>query len=200
MNSNHAGIFESVVNPFTFKSSIAYRNTGEGGGIDVAPGGNLDVVASIIHANFAEDGGGIRNAGMLLLESHSTISTNLAQILAGDGSATVKGGGILNDSGGMITISSSTITGNRALGAHGINGGIDSSNPPTVGGDAAGGGIYNAAGASLSLVSSKVTGNKATGGTGGSGFSLGDTGLAGIGGGPAPAAPAEMAEPARGRW
>jgi hypothetical protein len=182
VSNNHAGIFKSVVNPYTSKSSIAFRNTGEGGGIDLAPGANLDVVASIIHANFAANGGGIHNAGQLLIESHSTISTNLARIVSAGGDATVKGGGILNDAGGMVTISGSIIRGNRAIGAPGIPGGLDSSHPPTAGGDAIGGGIFNAAGGTLSLVASKVTGNKAMGGLGGFGH-LGDTGIAGIGGG-----------------
>jgi len=181
ITANGAGAYNSVVNPFTLKTSVEFQTTGLGGGIDVAAGGNLTIIASIIHGNSAGGGGGIYNAGQLLVESHSALSANIAQIIRG-GTLIARGGGLLNDTGGTATLDHSNVTGNKAIGSAGVLGGLDASAPPTPGGDAAGGGIYNAAGSLVTITGAHITGNKAAGGMGGSGIAGAD-GVAGIGGG-----------------
>ncbi len=100
-----------------------------GGGIRNA--GTLTVISSTLSGNFAfKDGGGINNTGTLILTS-STLSYNSVEF---------DGGGGIYISSGMVTLTSSTLSGNIA----------DESGR--------GGGIYISSG-TLSLTSSTLSGN-----------------------------------------
>jgi hypothetical protein len=147
-----------------------------GGGIDNA--GTLDVTACTVSDNTAENGGGILNDGTLTVTA-STFSDNEASDAGGGGianldSATVTdttlsgnsanssnapylglptydypGGGAIDDNDGVLTVATSTVSGNSA---NGNGGGISTEfgavivTNSTVSGNAAtaaGGGIYN---------------------------------------------------------
>ena len=128
----------------TISDNFVY-NDGTGGG--VLNDGTLTVTNSTISHNITNyEGGGISNGGTMTL-TKSTISGNGALILGGgiyNGSGTLKvstltvtnstlagnsadpsglgGGGIYNDSKGMLTVTNSTLVGNSA-GSTGLGGG-----------------------------------------------------------------------------
>ena len=86
-------------------------NVGEDGAISTKIGAVTFIVDSTITRNWQENGGGIYNRGEMTIH-RSTISDN---------EATSSTGAIFNDSGGVLTIRNSTISGNVAY----IRGGID---------------------------------------------------------------------------
>ncbi len=124
ISGNHAageggGIVKFVIgNPTTLtisNSTVQGNSATTGGGIK-NDGSPLTITESTISDNTATlDGGGILNSGVWLLETkiiNSTVSNN---------SANRDGGGVY--SGRRLTVSNSTITGNRAD-ADGIDGGL----------------------------------------------------------------------------
>ena len=122
-------------------------------------------------------GGGIFNAGTLVL-SNATISGNVAKGAANSGGSAdgAQGGGIY--SSGNVTINGSILTGNQAIG--GDSTGMVSLN--AFGGFAQGGGLYTASGnATISL--SRITGNFSRGGQASATISTGATGGDANGGG-----------------
>src|SRR5262245_61775884 len=113
----------------------------------------------------ADEGGGIYNAGTLVV-SHSTVSDNQALgSEGGDG----RGGGIFNAPGAVLTVTNSVFSANQAVGGNG--------GPGLTGGRGDGGGIYNLD-ATLTVSHSTFTGNQALGGAGGPG-AAGGTGSGG---------------------
>ncbi|MEH1819450.1 MAG: Calx-beta domain-containing protein [Nostoc sp.] len=136
-----------------------------GGGIQVASTGFLDLYNTTVSNNSAENGGGIYNAGDAHLRNGSTVSNNSVSGTVPDG------GGI--DNAGTLTVIDSTISNNNGAT---FGGGIYNSKTltlinTTVSGNTAntGGGISNKfSNASAALVNTTVSGNSATlGGAGG---------------------------------
>ena len=114
---NAAGL--TAIGGSTIGDNHAYGN---GGGIDAELDGDVSIVGSTVSGNTADDGGGIRNNGNLVV-SNSTLSDN---------DASARGGGIFSNTtldGRSTTVVNSTISGNTAV---------------TVGG-----GIYNIDGQTL---------------------------------------------------
>jgi hypothetical protein len=152
------------------KVVISHNTASTGGGLDSA--GQVDLKSSTVTGNSAQTGGGIHNSGTLTVELNSTVSANIAK--SASYSTVAAGGGIMNEDGGMVTVSASKITGNIAQAAaapkpsdsmYAGGGGSDAG----TGGAARGGGIFNSGMGTVSVVSSKITGNKAIGGKGGAG-------------------------------
>ncbi|OYV94976.1 MAG: hypothetical protein B7Z73_02600, partial [Planctomycetia bacterium 21-64-5] len=127
-----------------------------GGGVDNA--GTLTIAASTISSNYAATGGGIDNSGTLSLNG-SSVTGNTAQTAGGidntgtlivsdstlaRNSATSGAGGGLLCTAGTVNVSSSTISGNTAVGAQ------------------AGGGIAGTGGA-VNLANTIIAGNSVTG-------------------------------------
>jgi len=115
---------------------------------------NTGVAASIsnltiTNGNSGDAGGGINNAGTLMV-SNSTLTGNAA-------SGSLGGGGIFN--GGTLTVTNSTLSGNTATGS--LNGG---------------GGIVNRTGSTLTVTNSTLSGNTATGNFNGGGGGIDNTG------------------------
>jgi len=145
----------------------------------VIPGATSVVLAGLnIVGGNAVQGGGINNAGTLML-SNSTVSGNSATSITSG--VSTGGGGIFNS--GTLTAQNSTVSGNSATaaGASSMGGGVDNSgyltlinstiagNSVTAGGAGFGGGIFTtgATGSNLSLVHSTISGNAADGEGGG---------------------------------
>jgi CSLREA domain-containing protein len=127
----------------TISGNDATRNNEGGGGI-VSFGGIVNVTNSTISDNSARIGGGIHNfsSGEVNVVN-STIHNNLAERGGG-------GGGIFNQAG-IITITNSTISSNRAVSG--------------TSGAGEGGGIFNAAG-TVSVTNSTISGSEADAGGG----------------------------------
>jgi CSLREA domain-containing protein len=101
-------------------SSISYNSIGAWSGGGIANRGTATVRSSTIaHNSSGEYGGGIGNTGMLLLEQSAIISNQVA----------LDGAAIEIESGGVITLINSTISGNSA---HGQGGGIDNHGSATI--------------------------------------------------------------------
>jgi hypothetical protein len=141
-----------------------------GGALANDPGAQLVITGCTFANNLAnagtEDfqgsGGAIYNrAGSSSTPTYVTIGTSTFtgnQALSGAGSDTW-GGAIVNEwSGAAMTLTSCTITGNRAVGA--ATDGI------AITGEAMGGGIVNAYGAQLTVTGGTISGNRAIGGNG----------------------------------
>lgn len=136
------------------------------GGADASAGIVVSIKDLTIAEGSAEQGGGILNTGHSTLTLHSTVLTN--NTANGTAAAAGVGGAILNSGeGASLTVISSTIVGNQALGASG-NEGAEPGSAGTAGGDAAGGGIANQGGA-VEIIKSSLAGNSARGGNGGRG-------------------------------
>jgi len=142
--------------------TIANGNVaGNGGGISVGTGSNLNLSNSAVSGNSASSGGGIYNGGIVNL-TNSTVSGNTAG----------SGGGIYNFIG-TATLNNSTVSGNSATGGNGggisnnTNSTLTLSNSTVSGNSSAfyGGGIYNS-GSTATLTNSNVSGNSADSGGG----------------------------------
>lgn len=137
----------------SMKITNCTATTGDGGAIANKQGlGKLTINNSYIGSNSAPSATG--RGGAISLESYGTLSllhTHLANNTAGG-----DGGGIAAPNGGILTIDSSTLSGNIAnhLGANSNHGG---------------GGIffYGQLGTSLEILNSTISGNQATNGQGG---------------------------------
>jgi CSLREA domain-containing protein len=134
---------------------------GHGGGILNRPNifgqsGPLTLIRSTISDNVGIDGGGIFNQGSSLLVAHSAVSRNRGR----DGGG-IFGGGF--SSGDIITIISSTVSGNTAATGGGIRGANLTIQNSTIRDNAAGagGGIF-ALGTSA-VINSTISNNVATG-------------------------------------
>lgn len=140
------------------------HTAGKGGAIDLV-GGILDVSSSKITGNLAVGGAG--------------------SLIGAAGSAGM-GGGIYVGSSGTLNLLSSTVSGNRAIGALGRSGAAGAAGAATVngvnghqgasGGNGEGGGIFNYG--ESTLTKSTISGNVVIGGRGGNG---GDGGAGGLG-------------------
>ncbi len=118
-------------------------------------------------------------------------NVSISKLTIEGGLAAGEGGGILNNAGARLTLTSVQVMNNVAAGAAGtagLNGtGGNPGTPGGVGGDAFGGGIFNAG--TLILNKSTITGDQAQGGAGGiGGAGSGVLGLAGTAGGDGDAA------------
>lgn len=142
-----------------------------GGGLFNQNGGTVSLTNCIISGNLATspmsggNGGGIFNAGMMTL-ANTVVNVN---------SAASQGGGILNNSTGVMTLTDSTVSFNDADTAFGIGGGgISNSgmltvNRSTIYGNLTngnGGGVFNLSG-TINLTNSTVSFNSAFANAGG---------------------------------
>jgi hypothetical protein len=128
-----------------------------------AQGGSADTIGPASHGGPAE-GGGVDNLGGATVIA-STITHNQAIGAAGGNGGNGGhgwGGGVANESGGTLSISSTTVAYNEAQGGNGGNGG-----------NGWGGGLYIDASSTLILTGATVQHNFAIGGAGGAGGSDG---------------------------
>jgi CSLREA domain-containing protein len=131
--------------------------TGAGGGV-LNAGGNLTLRDSVVSSNIAFWGGGIGNAGTMIVE-RSIITGNRGT------DSSLGGGGIVNLASGEITLSDSQILDNSTdfFGGGAANHGTMTINRSVVRGNTGsdGGGIRNRAGGTLSVFNSTISGNRA---------------------------------------
>lgn len=155
--------------------TIRHGNTAFGGGI--TNDGTLTLIDNSVIGNLAENGGGIHNTGSLTLINTVASGNTAAQYGGGiynDGAVTLQdslisdneavrryGGGIYHhNSQGKLTITRTTISGNKAHYGGGINGGPFTMTDSTVSGNASnsnGGGIHGGG----TLLNSVLSGNTA---------------------------------------
>jgi hypothetical protein len=155
-------IMSNAGTPTVMSSTLSGNSATSGGGIDNA--GTLMVTGSTLAGNTsASVGGGIANSGTLTVTG-STLSANSA----------TTGGAISN--GGTLTVTGSTLSANSATGNNGSGGGISNGGTLTVtdstlsgncatGSGGTGGGIYNSR--ALTVSNSTLSGNVARGSGGG---------------------------------
>jgi hypothetical protein len=186
---------------------VENRSRGKGGGLHNT--GTLTVIASTFRGNQSQWGGGLSNAGTANI-ARSLLHANVAQGAAGQrgwrgagagGGAAGLGGGILND--GVMTVVSTTLSGNQAIGGTGGDVFMPNLPLPEIGGSGAG--LQGGAGGSFATtsffpltyrLSDGSDGGFGSGGGGTSGlavmvdvmapadaFSAGDGGFGGGGGG-----------------
>ncbi len=87
---------------------------------DVFPGATVDISGLIIQHGQSDDGGGIRNRGILRIHS-STIQNNVATAPSVPSpTASGSGGGILSEDDGTLTLDNSQVVNNTALAGGGI--------------------------------------------------------------------------------
>jgi len=137
----------------------------------VAAGASLSLNGLTLSGGLALDGsgqgGGVFSLGNLSL-SRVTVQNCTAQGASVNGPAF--GGGIFSGTAGaVLTVADSTIRGNQALGANGVQ--ITASYMATGGGSAFGGGVY-AYGARATLTNVTIDSNVARGGDGATGYSI----------------------------
>ena len=134
---------------------------GQGAGVSIVNGNGIDRVfqvlggANAVFRKMTIEGGAAQDDGT---------SGNLP------GTTVSRGGGVLVQDGGHVTLSQMPLSGNRAIGGNGRAGTAANGNG-TPGEAAEGGGLFLSTGA-INLTGSKVSGNAATGGRGGAGFSF----------------------------
>jgi hypothetical protein len=181
-----------------FRGPIGQFSSGGG----LANAGRLELVRVVVAENSSDSsGGGIFNSGVLTVRNceltlnhagatvssgrggaiHNVGSADIRSSLLTQNDATTRGGAILNDAGGILSISDTRITSNLAGATQGLGGGLYNAGVLHVsrttisgngGGDFTSGiGIANAG--SLTLVNSTLSGNRAFFGTGGGLFSTG---------------------------
>ena len=169
-NSSLANLMGTVA---VSNSTVSLNSGGNAGGL-YNVGGTLTVTNSGISNNSGFAGGIDNVSGTLTIDS-STIRNNTASFEG------ARGGGILNETGGIATVTNSTISGNSAEAS---GGGIDNNgtltlNNITVSGNTAtnGGGIGNDG--LLAIAGGAISDNTATGDGGGI-FNGGGLALAGV--------------------
>lgn len=163
------GIFNQGVLRVT-NSTISGNSAINGGGIYNDSLGTVTVIGSTVSGNSAASptvlafGGGIYNQSALTI-TNSTLSGNTA---ANDG------GGILNNSDGLLTITDSTLNNNSASSGGGFsnrNGAIATISNSVITGNRAtsvgGGGIFNPLGSQITIANSTIANNTAIGNGGG---------------------------------
>lgn len=169
-----------VINSIVASNSAA----NEGGGLWNSASGSMIVRVTQIHGNTASGdpldagGGGVHNDGGVLAMSVVTIDGNSADGLAGSG------GGVLNVSGGTVTIANSTISNNSAQRA---GGGVEANGANTTlwntdllgnttgAAPGNGGGLHLTGTADIHVVGGEVSGNTAASEGGGLWNSAGGT-------------------------
>src|SRR5262249_15377862 len=154
---------------------LAVSGTGDSRVFEISTGVAAVLDGLTITHGQAEDGGGIYNAGALIVD-HCTLSAN--QAVGGEGGH-ARGGGIFNAAPAVPTVTRSVLSSSQGVGGDG--------GPGVTGGEGAGGGIYNLD-ATLSVSHSTFTGNRAVGGNNsagagggiGNGGALASEGIAGL--------------------
>ena len=132
MDNHDDGIATLTNTTVAMNSAVFY-----GGGIFNEGGSTLTFANSTLSDNMARSGGGIDNNTSTVTVTASTLSGNEST-----GTASNAGGGALYNTGGMASISDSTLAGNTAL--------------------SGGGGVFVGSG-SLTILNSTLSGNSATG-------------------------------------
>ncbi|MGO9914062.1 MAG: choice-of-anchor Q domain-containing protein [Isosphaeraceae bacterium] len=165
---NLNGFTQSLSNPSTGLTingpgaGIVTVSGNQAGGVFVVPSGATVALSGItITGGSATDGGGVDNSGTLSV-TNATISGNSA----------VNGAGIDNEAGGILTVQSSTFTGNTATSDGGgiANSGTATLTNTTLAANSAaqGGGIFNAG--TLTAVNVTIAYNTVTSGGSGGGL------------------------------
>jgi CSLREA domain-containing protein len=164
-NNYGGGIYTAgslvIANGSLIGGAGAGNSAGLGGGVYVAPLGNVGIQASTISANSAVSGAGIYNTATVNITNRSTIGGSGAGNIASE-----YGGGIYNMS--STTVDASTVSANSAIGGGGLYnfGTLTIQNGSSIGKAGAGntanygGGIYNTNG-SLVVDFSKIRANNA---------------------------------------
>jgi len=145
----------------------AFDAYGGGGGI-YEKGGTLNLTGCTLTGNVADNGSGEGYGGAIYSKQGSTTVTNCTIGTVAQGN-TARAGGGLSNSGGSLTVTNSTVSGNTAE----FGGGILSSGPLTVTGSTisyntgtlVGGGIEIGSSAAVTISNSTVSNNR--GGYGG---------------------------------
>lgn len=112
---------------FANRNSAGANGTGFGGGVHLASSGNATLVLNNSNLSFnsaVRSGGGIWQGpnNVLRIRTQSTLSGNVSE-----GNSSGDGGGAIFNSGGLVVIANSTLSGNQASGSLGSGGAIFSS-------------------------------------------------------------------------
>jgi hypothetical protein len=134
---------------------------GKGAGVSIVNGNGIDRVFQVLNG---------ANAAFSNLTIKGGIAQDDGTAGALRGATKSRGGGVLVQAGGHVTLSQVWVEGNRAIGGNGRNGTAATGNGEP-GQGAAGGGLFLSAG-TINLTGSKVSANAATGGFGGNGFAV----------------------------
>lgn len=146
--SNGGGINKASAGTVNITScTITNNHASAGGGMNSDNSGAVNITNSTVSGNSAGDGGGIRSNGGIMNVRGATISGNTADSSASAFSGSGHGAGILVIAG-TINVTNSTLAGNSA---RNVGGG---------GSDINGGGIYIGAG-TANLTNSTLSGNSA---------------------------------------
>ncbi|WP_178984617.1 beta strand repeat-containing protein [Winogradskyella helgolandensis] len=168
-----AGIFNNggtlnITNGSIISNNMATGTSASGGGL-LSTAGDVNVMDSTFDGNAANRAGGaIELIDGNLMFSNSTMSNNDVNGLAGTAAPGNGGGFHVTGMSGMITISTSTITGNAAANEGGglwNQGGTTMTvSMSTIDNNTAaeGGGIYNNTGSMTSVMTSTISGNTAS--------------------------------------
>src|SRR5262249_937218 len=168
---NGGGLFSNHI--ATVTDSLFEDNEARGGSGNTGDGTSFQFVGTAWGGAIATVAGGPSGTPATLTLSNVTLRHNRAVggacNTAGTFLGTGQGGGLaasghnptVSSGGMMVTVSSSTITDNQAVGGQGVGGGD--------GADGRGGGMANLFGAVLTVSGSTLSGNQALGGVGGSG-------------------------------
>ena len=127
---------------------------GNGGGLH-SGGGTVTVRGGAFTGNVATEGGGLWSNASLTIQQDRGVFPVISENVGRGGAADNGGGGVYAESGATVSITSATISDNRATGASG-----------------SGGGILVADGASVSVSFGSITGNQAN--RAGAGVEVGD--------------------------
>ena len=159
-------------------NAIATANPGNGGGLH-SGGGDVTVNGGAFTGNAATEGGGLWSNATLTIQPARDVPTVISENVGTGAAADNGGGGVYAETGGTVTITQASITGNRATGAAGSGGAVlvagGASVSMTLGdvsdnqANRAGGGIEVAGGGTLSLTQVMVDGNALPGANPGNG-------------------------------
>jgi len=173
----------------TVPNSAGQENAGAQGDLDITESGRRTTIQGQGAAVTVIDGNAVDRVCQVLGGARATfrdltITGGLARdngvAGAAAGSSEGRGGGILIEGGGGVSLERVELTDNDVVGGPGANGVQGVSNPGKPGQPGSGGGLFVSAG-TINLSAATVSGNAATGGAGGQGANA-SAGLAGAGG------------------
>ncbi|MBZ0088927.1 MAG: hypothetical protein K8H90_00975, partial [Thermoanaerobaculia bacterium] len=169
IEGNSSGGIGNYNATMTLSDSTVFGNSNVNHGGGIHNFGRMTLLRSAVSGNlvtisgFYNRGGGIYNVGALTLKS-SIVSRNA---VLGHPEASASGGGIYNDVGVSLTLIDSTVSENQALADHGSGGGIQNEghmtvSNSTVSGNRIGGRGGGISGSSFTLINSTVADNSAS--------------------------------------
>jgi len=110
----------------TGNSTTASRYSRGGGIFNGGAGGVMTVTNATVSGNASHggDGGGINNSGGTLTLANTVVRSNIATGSPTPGGLQAFGGGIMNLYQGVVTLTNSTVAGNRSIDNHPLAGGL----------------------------------------------------------------------------